>query len=86
MGALTNLGQTDGYYDANGHYARTQPVFDAFAVNGFNQLTTKPPSARYDGLEIVHGRCPGSALQPTPDGSAPWAVPGCTPSATPPGP
>lgn len=86
VGALTNLGQTNGYYDANGHYARTQPVFDAFAVNGFNQLTTKPPSARYDGLQIVHGRCPGSALQPTPDGSAPWAVPGCTPSATPPGP
>ena len=86
VAALTNIGQTDAYYDANGHYARTQPVFDAFAINGFNQLTTKPPSARYDGLEIVHGRCPGSALQPTPDGSAPWAVPGCTPSATPPGP
>jgi phospholipid/cholesterol/gamma-HCH transport system substrate-binding protein len=86
VGALTNLGQTNGYYDANGHYARTQPVFDAFAVNGFNQLTTKPPSARYDGLQIVHGRCPGSALQPTPDGSAPWAVPGCNQSATPPGP
>jgi phospholipid/cholesterol/gamma-HCH transport system substrate-binding protein len=86
VGALTNLGQTSAYYDANGHYARTQPVFDAFAINGFNQLTPKPPSARYDGLEVVHGRCPGSALQPTPDGSAPWAVPGCTPSATPPGP
>jgi phospholipid/cholesterol/gamma-HCH transport system substrate-binding protein len=86
VGALTNLGQTSAYYDANGHYARTQPVFDAFATNGFNQLTPKPPSARYDGLQVVHGRCPGSALQPTPDGSAPWAVPGCTPSATPPGP
>jgi phospholipid/cholesterol/gamma-HCH transport system substrate-binding protein len=86
VAALTNIGQTDAYYDANGHYARTQPVFDAFATNGFNQLTPKPPSARYDGLQTVHGRCPGSALQPTPDGSAPWAVPGCTPSATPPGP
>ena len=86
VGALTNIGQTNAYYDANGHYARTQPVFDAFAINGFNQLTPKPPSARYDGLQVVHGRCPGSALQPTPDGSAPWAVPGCTPSATPPGP
>jgi phospholipid/cholesterol/gamma-HCH transport system substrate-binding protein len=86
VAALTNIGQTNGYYDANGHYARTQPVFDAFAINGFNQLTTKPPSARYDGLQVVHGRCPGSAVQPTPDGSAPWAVPGCNPSATPPGP
>jgi phospholipid/cholesterol/gamma-HCH transport system substrate-binding protein len=86
VGALTNLGQGSAYYDANGHYARTQPLFDAFAVNSFNQLTTKPPSARYDGLQVVHGRCPGGALQPTPDGSAPWAVPGCNPSVTPPGP
>jgi phospholipid/cholesterol/gamma-HCH transport system substrate-binding protein len=86
VAALTNVGQSSGYYDANGHYARTQPVFDAFAINGFNQLTTKPPSARYDNLQVVHGRCPGSAAQPTPDGSAPWVVPGCIPSAVPPGP
>jgi phospholipid/cholesterol/gamma-HCH transport system substrate-binding protein len=86
VAALTNVGQTSGYYDANGHYARTQPVFDAFAVNGFNQLTPKPPSQRYDGLQVVHGRCPGGAVQPTPDGSAPWAVPGCSPSSIPPGP
>jgi phospholipid/cholesterol/gamma-HCH transport system substrate-binding protein len=86
VAALTNLGQTNGYYDANGHYARTQPVFDAFAINGFNQLTPKPPSARYDGLQVTHGRCPGGAVQPTPDGSAPWVVPGCSPSAVPAGP
>jgi phospholipid/cholesterol/gamma-HCH transport system substrate-binding protein len=86
VGALTNLGQTNAYYDANGHYARTMPYFNAFAVNGFNQLTPKPNSQRYSGLQVVHGRCPGSTLQPTPDGSAPWAVPGCNPSSTPPGP
>lgn len=86
VGALTNLGQTNGYYDANGHYARTMPIFNAFSVNGFNQLTPQPGSARYNGLQVVNGRCPGGALQPTPDGSAPWAVPGCNPSATPPGP
>jgi phospholipid/cholesterol/gamma-HCH transport system substrate-binding protein len=86
VAALTNLGQTGGYFDANGHYARTQPVFDAFAVDGFNRLETKPPSQRYDGLQVVHGRCPGGAVQPTPDGSAPWAVPGCNPASTPPGP
>jgi phospholipid/cholesterol/gamma-HCH transport system substrate-binding protein len=86
VAALTNLGQTSAYYDANGHYARTMPIFNAFAVNGFNQLTPKPASQRYDGLQVVHGRCPGGALQPTPDGSAPWAVPGCNPSSTPPGP
>jgi phospholipid/cholesterol/gamma-HCH transport system substrate-binding protein len=86
VGALTNLGQTNGYYDANGHYSRTMPYFNAFSVNGFNQLTPRPNSERYSGLQVVSGRCPGGALQPTPDGSAPWAVPGCNPSATPPGP
>jgi phospholipid/cholesterol/gamma-HCH transport system substrate-binding protein len=86
VGALTNLGQTSAYFDANGHYARTQPVFDAFAIDGFNQLQAKPPSDRYNGLQVVHGRCPGGAVQPSPDGSAPWAVAGCQPSTTPPGP
>jgi phospholipid/cholesterol/gamma-HCH transport system substrate-binding protein len=86
VAALTNLGQVAGYYDANGHYARTQPVFDAFTVDGYNRLQTKPPSQRYDGLQVVHGRCPGGAVQPTSDGSAPWVVPGCQASTTPPGP
>jgi phospholipid/cholesterol/gamma-HCH transport system substrate-binding protein len=86
VGALTNLGQTAAYYDANGHYVRTQPVFDAFAVGGFNELTPQPPSDRNNGLQVVHGRCPGGAVQPTPDGSAPWVVPGCNPSAILPGP
>jgi phospholipid/cholesterol/gamma-HCH transport system substrate-binding protein len=86
VAALTNVGQTGAYYDANGHYVRTQPVFDAFTVDGFNQLEPQPPADRYKGLENVHGRCPGSAVQPTPDGSAPWVVPGCNSSAVLPGP
>jgi phospholipid/cholesterol/gamma-HCH transport system substrate-binding protein len=86
VAALTNLGQASAYYDANGHYARTQPVFDAFTVNGYNQLSPQPASARYNGLQVVHGRCPGSAVQPTADGSAPWVVPGCNASAILPGP
>lgn len=86
IAALTNLAQASATYDANGHYTRTQPFFGAFGLNSNNQLTPRPPSARYDGLQTVHGRCPGSAVQPTPDGSAPERVPGCNPSATPPGP
>lgn len=86
VAALTDVGQGSGYYDANGHYARTQPVFDAFTVDGFNQLEPQPPSNRYNNLQVVHGRCPGSAVQPTPDGSAPWVVPGCNASAVLPGP
>jgi phospholipid/cholesterol/gamma-HCH transport system substrate-binding protein len=84
--ALTNLGQAGAYYDANGHYVRTQPDLFAFALNGSNQLTTQFPSQRYQGLQVVRDRCPGSALQPSPDGSAPHQVPGCSTAAVPPGP
>lgn len=84
--ALTNLGQAGAYYDANGHYVRTQPAVFAFALNSSNQLTTQFPSQRYQGLQAVHNRCPGSAAQAAPDGSAPAAVPGCNTSEVPPGP
>jgi len=86
VGALTDLGQVSGYYDANGHYARTQPVFGAFGLDAANELTEKPAFERYQGLQVVHSRCPGGAVQPTPDGSAPEAVPGCQTTSTPPGP
>jgi len=86
VAAVTDLGQAGAYYDANGHYVRAQPDFFAFALNGSNQLETKFPSERYQGLKAVDGRCPGGAVQPSPDGSAPWPVPGCNPTSTPPGP
>jgi phospholipid/cholesterol/gamma-HCH transport system substrate-binding protein len=86
MSALTNLGQAGAYYDANGHYVRTQPSLFAFALNSSNQLTSQFPSQRYDGLQVARHRCPGSASQPAPDGSAPQSVPGCNTSEVPPGP
>jgi phospholipid/cholesterol/gamma-HCH transport system substrate-binding protein len=87
VAALSNLGQAGAYYDANGHYVRTQPIFGAFAVEGTNQLEPLPADEnRYTGLEVVHGRCPGSAIQSTADGSAPWVVPGCNSKAVLPGP
>jgi phospholipid/cholesterol/gamma-HCH transport system substrate-binding protein len=86
VAALTNLGQAGAYYDANGHYVRTQPALFPFALTGANQLTTQFPSQRYDGLQVVHDRCPGSAVQPAPDGSAPQAVPGCSTTSVPSGP
>lgn len=85
VGALTNLGQASAYYDANGHYTRVQPFFGAFGLDAANELTSQPPSARYDGLSVVHGRCPGGAAQAAPDGSAPEQVPGCNPSSSPAG-
>jgi phospholipid/cholesterol/gamma-HCH transport system substrate-binding protein len=86
VAALGNIGQTSANYDANGHYARTQPLFGAFGVDGANQLATKPAFDRYQGLTVVHGRCPGGAVQRAPDGSNAQAVPGCNPNNAPAGP
>jgi phospholipid/cholesterol/gamma-HCH transport system substrate-binding protein len=86
ISSLGNLSQASAYYDANGHYTRTQPVFNAFGINGANQLVSRSPALREQGLHQVSGRCPGGAVQPTPDGSAPWSVLGCNPATTPPGP
>jgi phospholipid/cholesterol/gamma-HCH transport system substrate-binding protein len=84
--ALTNLGQAGAYYDANGHYVRTQPALFPFALDSNNQLTTQFPSQRYSGLKAARTRCPGAASQPTPDASAPQSVPGCSTSDVPTGP
>jgi phospholipid/cholesterol/gamma-HCH transport system substrate-binding protein len=86
IAALTDVGQASAYYDANGHYVRVQPTFFALGTDGQGRLTTRPPSQRYQGLQVARARCPGGALQPPPDGSAPQAVPGCQPGSTPPGP
>jgi phospholipid/cholesterol/gamma-HCH transport system substrate-binding protein len=86
VAALTNVGQASGYYDANGHYVRVQPTFFAFGTDNQGELTTRPPSERYQGLQVAHNRCPGGAVQPSPDGSSPQAVQGCDTSSTPPGP
>ena len=86
IAALTNIGQAGAYYDANGHYVRTQPSLFPFGLDSNNELQTQFPSQRYDGLKAARTRCPGSASQATPDGSAPQSVPGCSTSDVPPGP
>jgi phospholipid/cholesterol/gamma-HCH transport system substrate-binding protein len=80
VAALSNIGQASSYYDANGHYVRTQPDSFAFQINGANELVAQPPSQRYAGLTHAAQRCPGSAVTPSPDGSTPLAVPGCSSS------
>ena len=87
-GLFTKFGQATSTYDANGHYARVQPVFLPFRLNtGANELQAKPRSQRLEGLQRVNTRrCPGSAMQPPPDGSAPVPAPDCDPSVMPPGP
>jgi phospholipid/cholesterol/gamma-HCH transport system substrate-binding protein len=81
VAALSNVGQASSYYDANGHYVRTQPDTFALQINGSNELVAQPPSNRYAGLTHVTQRCPGSAVTPSPDGSTPLVVPGCSSSA-----
>jgi phospholipid/cholesterol/gamma-HCH transport system substrate-binding protein len=93
-GWIRDFGQAASNYDANGHYARIQPIFNAFNFNdnpAGGVLTPNPPSQRFDGLEVNQlRRCPGGASQPNADGSAPWRdVSGtldCDPNQVPPGP
>ncbi len=90
-GWLTKFAEAAAFYDANGHYARVQPVFSpanfaAGAPGTAGTLTAVPFADRLNGFQTgMKNRCPGGAMQPTPDGSAPWPFMGCDPSTTPPG-
>ena len=89
-GWLTKFGQAASFYDANGHYARVQPVFSPANLeppNTSGSLVAVPFANRLDGFQrgVAKNRCPGGAMQPTPDGSAPWPFMGCDTSTTPPG-
>ena len=84
---LANFGQLASNYDANGRYARVQPMFLPSSYSG-GTLTANVPSQKLSGFDTGNlTRCPGGIVQPAPDGSNPLAVPGaCDPSSTPPGP
>lgn len=86
-GWITKFGQVASGYDANGHYARVQPVFSPFQVNNTTGVLDRiPDTQRLDQFQKGRfPRCPGGAMQPPPDGSAPVRVDGCNPSLTPPG-
>jgi phospholipid/cholesterol/gamma-HCH transport system substrate-binding protein len=100
VGWFRDFGQGASNYDANGHYARIQPMFNAFQLEenplsgtAGGVLTPIPPNQRFDGLQTgVIKRCPGAASQPAADGSAPYTDGGnlsqddCDPSLALPGP
>jgi phospholipid/cholesterol/gamma-HCH transport system substrate-binding protein len=94
VGWFRDFGVGAANYDANGHYARVAPVFNAFKYDPVaNNLVPVPPEDRTPGLENgaqIVNRCPGAAIQPPADGSAPWRdVSGtldCNPAIVPPGP
>jgi phospholipid/cholesterol/gamma-HCH transport system substrate-binding protein len=72
-GWLRDFGQTTANYDANGHFARISPIFNAFNVGPGNALTPLPEGAR--PVATTTGqfrRCPGAATQQAADGSNPW--------------
>ena len=86
VAALANVGQAGAYYDANGHYVRSEPLVFPFTTDSMGQLVQQNPSDRYQGLTRVSSRCPGAAVQAAPDGSAPGAAAGCNATEVPPGP
>jgi phospholipid/cholesterol/gamma-HCH transport system substrate-binding protein len=93
VGWFRDFGQGASNYDANGHFARIQPMFNAFSFTdnpAGGLLTPIPPAQRMDGLETgVIRRCPGAATQRPADGSAPFTDGGdldCDPSLALPGP
>ena len=93
-GWITKFAESANPYDANGHYARIQPIFNQFSetdLPGVGPVLT-PLTGDSKGLNglVPHKslRCPGSATQRAPDGSNPWPndAPGCNPDFVPPGP
>ncbi|HEY2604161.1 MAG TPA: MlaD family protein [Thermoleophilaceae bacterium] len=91
-GWLTKFAEGAANYDANGHYARIQPMFNAFSLTdnaAGSFLTAAPTSQRLAGLQTgKQQRCPGAATQPAPDGSNPYREPQttCDPTSVLPGP
>jgi phospholipid/cholesterol/gamma-HCH transport system substrate-binding protein len=94
IGWLRDFGQGASNYDANGHFARIQPIFNAYSFTdnpAGGTLTPIPPSQRLAGLQSgAVKRCPGAASQAPTDGSAPFrdadGLLDCDPSLLPPGP
>ena len=93
-GWIRDFGQGASNYDANGHFARIQPIFNAFSFTdnpAGGILSPIPDANRLDGLQTGNiKRCPGAATQPPQDGSAPYRDSGggldCDPTLTLPGP
>jgi phospholipid/cholesterol/gamma-HCH transport system substrate-binding protein len=94
VGWIRDFGQGSANYDANGHYARIQPIFNAFSFTSNpagGTLRAIPGSQRFEGLQSGNlERCPGAASQPPADGSAPYrdsdGTLDCDPSQVLPGP
>jgi phospholipid/cholesterol/gamma-HCH transport system substrate-binding protein len=95
-GWVTKFGQGASNYDAHGHFARIQPMFNPYSITSVpllgEVLTPATEGTRLQGYDMTGNsfRCPGGSTQPPPDGSAPWRDTDgdvdCDPSTVPPGP
>jgi phospholipid/cholesterol/gamma-HCH transport system substrate-binding protein len=77
VGWFRDFGQSTSNYDANGHFARIQPIFNSFQFTddpAGGTLVPRPPRSNpLTGLTTGNvRRCPGAGSQPAADGSAPW--------------
>jgi phospholipid/cholesterol/gamma-HCH transport system substrate-binding protein len=95
IGWIRDFGQGASSYDANGHYARISPIFNAYSFTANPTggiLTPVPPVGRSQFAQTDQlKRCPGAASQPPEDKSAPFLDDGnlvgqCDPKQVPPGP
>jgi len=94
VGFARSFGSAAATYDANGHYARTVPVFDAFSFADDplgGTLTPKTTAQKGKSPYLSGGhvrRCPGASSPPLSDASTPWvdvgplAKPDCDPTQT----
>jgi phospholipid/cholesterol/gamma-HCH transport system substrate-binding protein len=92
VGFVRSFGSAAATYDANGHYARTAPVFDAFKFTDDadgGTLTLKDRSEKGTSPYLTTGnlrRCPGTSLPQLSDASTPFvddgplAKPDCDPT------
>ena len=75
-GWLRDFGQGNANYDANGHFARIQPISGAYTFTNNPSGGGAQPAASTDASNSLsrarRQRCPGAATQPPPDGSAPY--------------
>jgi phospholipid/cholesterol/gamma-HCH transport system substrate-binding protein len=94
VGWFRDFGQGAANYDANGHYARIQPIFNAYQFTETptgGVLTPRPNDERLSSIQAGNlRRCPGAASQPAADGSSPFRDAGgdldCDPTQVLPGP
>jgi phospholipid/cholesterol/gamma-HCH transport system substrate-binding protein len=93
VGWFRDFGQGSANYDANGHFARIQPIFNTFsftdnAAGGI--LKPQDIDDKNVGYQTgVFKRCPGAGTQPAADGSSPFQETptyDCDPRQVPPGP